>query len=279
MDLSYKTTKEMGSNLTWIRTGGEVEVFRPDSILELKSFVKSGVDYFPLGMGSNTIIKDTNLDKVILKLDNLYKEIELEYPYIIVGSGVPNFTVSRFCIQNFLGGLEFLHTIPGSIGGGVFMNAGAYGSCFSDNLEWVEVMDIFGSVSKLYKKEIKFSYRKCHVPKTFIFLRACFKVFKDEKIKEKVDGYVVSRNLTQPRFLTLGSTFKNPEGKKAWELIDQAGCRGFAIGGAKMSEKHCNFIVNTGGATSGDIVKLINSVQSFVFSKTGILLDREIVLL
>ena len=184
------------------------------------------------------------------------------------------------CLEAGLSGLEFLVGIPGTIGGALAMNAGAYGSEVKDLLEWVELMDERGEIYTLSKRDLSMSYRQGNLPKRSIVLRAAFRTEPkaQPEIKNTLEDFLKKREETQPvRGRTGGSTFKNPkEGLKAWELIDAAGCRGLTRGAAQVSEKHCNFLLNLGGASAADIEALGEEVRACVLAHSGIALEWEI---
>ncbi|USO00497.1 MAG: UDP-N-acetylmuramate dehydrogenase [Alphaproteobacteria bacterium] len=272
--------KKAGADITWIRTGGIVDVFEPSSVQELELFLKGGNDFVVLGFGSNVILPDNDLDKVVLRLINLKHELHIEDGILIVGAGVPNTICTKFCLENEYSNLEFLCTIPGTIGGAIYMNAGAYGFSTFDFVKWIEAYDFQGNLHRLYKEEIKFEYRNSNL-KNLVFIRACFELKKDqfEKIKSTMQSMKMYRNSKQPRFSTFGSTFKNTTCNKAWQLIYESGCAGLRCGGAYLSDLHLNFIINDGSATSTDVVTLISKIQQKVFQTKGIWLEREVIIL
>ncbi|QEK38163.1 UDP-N-acetylmuramate dehydrogenase [Candidatus Cytomitobacter indipagum] len=271
--------KKLGKDITWIRTGGEVDIFEPNSIYELKSFLKNNKKVIPVGFGSNIIIPDSGLDKTIIRLNNMQNDIQINSDHLTINAGTPNIIVSRFCTENNLSNLEFLHTIPGTIGGALYMNAGAYGYCVSDYLLWAELIDLDGNIHRLNRCEIKYEYRKSNIPDGMIFLKGCFKVENCNNVKNKIKQMKQYRNDKQPRVNTFGSVFTNHAKYNAWKLIEQSGCYGMKIGGAYISELHCNFIINDGSATSKNIKDLINQIQQKVFNHSGILLEEEVIFL
>ena len=187
--------------------------------------------------------------------------------------------VSNFAFENSLTGFEFLSCIPGTIGGGVRMNSGCYGEDIKKILISVQVMDFQGKMKVIYSSDIKFSYRGCNLGNNLIFVSATFKGKSDNKlnIQKKINNLIKRKNEDQPtKIKTCGSTFKNPENSKAWKLIKDSGCGGMEVGDAYISEKHCNFFVNKGKATSKDLEELIYKVKSKVFNKTGINLELEL---
>ena len=205
--------------------------------------------------------------------------MEIQGSKIIVGAGCLDRTVVMRCLEKGLSGLEFLIGVPGTIGGAIAMNAGAYGSEIKELLEWVELVNENGEIYRLSSSDLSMSYRCGNLPKKSIVLKAAFQCHKKDSkiIKNTIDDFLRKREESQPiRGRTGGSTFKNPEGYKAWELIDKAGCRGLSIGDAQMSEKHCNFLINLGSASADDIETLGEKVRAEVFKSSGIMLEWEI---
>ncbi len=271
------------SNMVWFRTGGAAEVlFKPMNLVDLKSFIKATPTDLPLplvGVGSNLLIRDKGVEGVVIKLGKPFADITIEKDLVTVGAGAMDVTVAFAAAGAGLSGLEFLRGIPGTIGGALRMNAGAYGTEVADVLVSATAIDREGVIHALSAKDMDFSYRKSGVSPDWVFLSATFRGSPGDKpkIQEKMDAIQQAREDTQPmRVRTGGSTFKNPEGKKAWELIEAAGCRGLTIGGAMVSEKHCNFLINTGEATSQDLENLGEEVKKKVLDKTGIQLQWEI---
>tara|TARA_B100000686_G_scaffold347718_1_gene437020 strand:- start:1022 stop:1642 length:621 start_codon:yes stop_codon:yes gene_type:complete len=198
---------------------------------------------------------------------------------LIAGASALDKSVSKFALENSLSGFEFLSCIPGTIGGGIRMNSGCYGEDISKILVSVQVMDFAGNVKIIYLSDIKFSYRKCDLEKDLIFISATFNGRPDSNsnIQKKTSDLVEKKKNDQPsKIKTCGSTFKNPENRKAWLLIKDSGCAGMTVGDAYISEKHCNFFVNKGRAKSTDLESLINQVKDKVFYKTGIKLELEL---
>ena len=241
---------------------------------------------FILGAGSNTLISDNLFNGVVIKLSNNFKNISLlDKNIIIAGSAVLDKTLSEFAIENNLSGFEFLSCIPGTIGGGIRMNAGCFGKEFKDILLSVQAIDKLGNVITIPAKDIKFQYRKNNLSDDLIFLSASFKGIPGEanKIKKETDRLKKEKEKSQPtRIKTSGSTFKNPISqtkKKVWELIKESVPLDQKFGDACISEKHCNFFVNKGNASFDDMSKLIEFVSKKVLEKTGISLEKEIKIL
>ncbi|MGY8986209.1 MAG: UDP-N-acetylmuramate dehydrogenase [Sphingomonadales bacterium] len=273
---------------TWFRTGGPAEIlFKPKNKSDLQNFMNGCPKNIPLtfvGVGSNMIIRDGGIEGVVIKLGKSFSNIKVEEEYIIAEAGAMDVTVSSEAQKLGLAGLEFLRGIPGTIGGTVKMNGGAYGSEVSDRLVSAKILSRDGIVKTILASEFGFSYRKTSLTKDDIILEATFKCEKSnsKNIQARMDEIMAARESTQPlRTRTGGSTFKNPDvklsgGKKAWQLIDDSGCRGLTLGGAKVSEKHCNFLINTGKASSKNIEDLGLEVKRKVLDKTGVVLEWEI---
>jgi len=272
------------SKYSWFNLGGPAKiVFKPKNLSELSFFLKkiNGLNKFKvLGAGSNTLIRDGGFDGIIIKLGKSFSHISLfNKNTIIAGSSTLDKNLSNFGLENSLSGFEFLSCIPGTIGGGIRMNSGCYGEEISKILISVQVMDLNGNVKVIYASDIKFAYRKCDLDSNLIFISATFKGKSDSKnnIQKKMNNLTERKKKDQPsKIKTCGSTFKNPENSKAWKLIKDSGCAGMKIGNAHVSEKHCNFFVNSGKASSLDLEKLINEVKKKVYEKTGINLELEL---
>ena len=274
----------------WFNIGGKSKVFyKAENLKELVNFKKklNGKEkIFIIGAGSNTLITDNLFDGVVIKLGKNFNNISLlGDDVIIAGSAVQDKALSDFAINNNLSGFEFLSCIPGTVGGGIRMNAGCFGKEFKDILLSIQAIDIFGNVITLPAKEIKFEYRKISLPEDLVFLSASFKGIKgDEKeIQNLTNQLKLKKEKAQPtRIKTSGSTFKNPilqTKKKVWELIKDSVPLDKCFGDACISEKHCNFFVNKGNATFKDMSNLINFVSEKVLEKTGISLEKEIKIL
>jgi UDP-N-acetylmuramate dehydrogenase len=274
----------------WFGTNGLISfMFKPQNENELQIFLKnidSKIKIFPIGMGSNLLISDQGFNNGIcikfIKFNNI--EYNEESSEIVCGSGVLDKTLSKFALDNSIKGLEFLYTIPGNIGGAVFMNAGCFENEIKDIFIKAICFDRNGNKIILNKNDINFEYRSSNLENIFIS-EVVFHAEKEnnkQKIFEKMNMMNEKRNINQPSNVkTAGSTFKNPvnHSKKAWEMLDSVSMRGFRIGGAHFSEKHCNFIINDKSATSCDIKKLIEEAQKRVFEKFNIILEKEIIFL
>ncbi len=294
-----KLLSEFGSNVSfehdlrkknWFNIGGKTKVFyKAENLKELVNFLKkinNNEKIFILGAGSNTLITDNLFDGIVIKLSNNFNNISLlGEDIIIAGSAVSDKTLSDFAINNNLSGFEFLSCIPGTIGGGIRMNAGCFGKEFKDILISIQAIDKLGNFITIAQKDIKFEYRKNNLSDELIFLSASFKGIKAEtsKIKDETDKLKAKKEKAQPtRIKTSGSTFKNPisqTNKKVWELIKESVPLDKSFGDACISDKHCNFFVNKGNATFNDMTKLIEFVSKKVLEKTGISLEKEIKIL
>jgi UDP-N-acetylmuramate dehydrogenase len=276
------------SNLIWFRTGGKAEVlFRPKNEADLIYFLQNLEPFIPvtmLGVGSNLLVRDGGVDGVVIRLGKPFAHIEQNGNEITAGAGAVDVTVSNCAVKVGLAGLEFLRGIPGTIGGAVVMNAGAYGSDVSERIVKARFLDRNGNVHVLDKAEMGYSYRHSNIDPSWIVLDATFRCVEGDRdeIQARMDKIYKTREETQPmRTRTGGSSFKNPNhGQKdalsAWQLIDDAGCRGMHIRGAQVSEKHCNFLINHGLATSADIEELGEMVRAKVKAKSGVELEWEI---
>ena len=267
---------------SWFNLGGSAEFFyRPDTPIELSSFLKKNTKQIHIiGAGSNTLIRDGGVKGVTIKLSSKFSFIKLlSNDTFQVGAATLDKKISDFATEKSLSGFEFLSCIPGSIGGGIRMNSGCYDNNISQILISVEVMDLSGNIKNISREEIKFHYRGCDLKNNLIILSANFKgkLSDKEKIKKKQLNLIELKKSSQPsRIKTCGSTFKNTDKKKAWELIKEANCENMSVGGAKISKQHCNFFLSNGKATSLEIEGLINKVKKKVFEKTGVNLDLEL---
>ena len=270
---------------TWFRVGGATTVFRPQDHEDLCQFLLQNSEDVPvtiIGAASNILIRDGGIPGIVIRLGKNFASINFNSNSVRIGAALPNGIAARLAQKKGYSGLEFLSGIPGTIGGGLRMNAGAYGTEVRDILIEAEVVDSTGNFKVLSLEEMEMSYRHCGVPKDYIFLSGLFKTGRDvpSNIQRKLDEIKARRLESQPiTERTGGSTFKNPKGFKAWELIEAAGCRGVSVGGAMVSEQHCNFLVNTGNANATDLENLGNLVQKKVQDATGIELEWEIKLL
>jgi UDP-N-acetylmuramate dehydrogenase len=276
--------EESLSKYSWFNLGGPAKViFKPKSLNELSIFLKNIKKINKvkvLGAGSNTLIRDGGFNGIIIKLGKSFSHISLfNKNTIIAGSSTLDKNLSNFGLDNSLSGFEFLSCIPGTIGGGIRMNSGCYGEDISKILISVQAMDLNGKVRVIYSSDINFSYRACNLDSNLIFISATFRGKIDNKnnIEKKIDNLIARKKKDQPsKIKTCGSTFKNPENSKAWKLIKNSGCAGMTVGDAHISEKHCNFFVNTAHAKSSDLEKLIYKVKKKVLNKTGIDLELEL---
>ena len=271
------------ANYTWFNVGGNAEIlFIPNDIKELFNFLKSRsekYEIFTIGAGSNILIRDKGISGITLITKNL-KKISIDNLGIITAeAGAIDADVARFARDNERTGLEFLLGIPGTIGGGIRMNSGAFGSEFKDVLIDVKAINNLGEIKTFTHKDLQMGYRKIELGREWIFCEARFKTLKDtkENISTKMKNIIRLRKEAQPIAVkTGGSTFKNPPNQKAWKLIDEAGCRGLQNGDAMISQKHCNFIINLNKSSSQQIEELAKIVQEKVFKNSGIQLDWEI---
>lgn len=271
------------ADITWFRVGGPADaMFRPADRDDLVAFLKNkpaDVAVTVLGVGSNTLVRDGGIDGVVVRLGRGFVEIEAEGDEILAGAGALDVNVAQTAQMHGIAGLEFLRGIPGTVGGGLRMNAGAYGTEFKDVLVWAEAIDPAGNLHRLSPAEMGFSYRHCDVPEDWIFVAARLKGRAGDKaeIQARMDEIQAAREGSQPiRSRTGGSTFANPEGHKAWQLIDAAGCRGLVVGDAQVSEQHCNFLINRGSATAADLETLGETVREKVKAQSGVSLRWEI---
>ena len=283
------------SQVTWLRVGGPADLFfMPADIEDLIKFLKmlpKKFDIFPIGVGSNLIIRDGGIRGAVIRLGSGFKNISFENNKIVVGASALDAHVASKAADNGLD-LTFLRTIPGSIGGAIKMNAGCYGSYVEDFFVSAKVINRSGELFELSSKDMKFSYRQCNLPQDCIILEATFEANygNPEALHLKMKNQLVKRDETQPtKERTAGSTFRNPSGFsstgeiddlddfKAWKLIDDAGMRGATCGGAKISEKHSNFLINTGTATANDLESLGEQVRKSVFQKSKVKLQWEVI--
>jgi UDP-N-acetylmuramate dehydrogenase len=268
---------------TWFRVGGAVDVLvRPADAEDVVALLRELPDETPLtviGAASNMIIRDGGIGGVTIRLARGFGDVTVEADGIVAGAAALDVTVAEIAAARGLGGLEFLVGIPGTIGGAVAMNAGAYGTEIKDVLDWAEVATADG-VQRLGAAELHFAYRRAVLPPRGVVVRARLRATPGDAaaIAMRLNDIRAAREATQPvRARTGGSTFKNPPGdRKAWELIDEAGCRGLRLGAAQVSEKHCNFLINTGGATAAEVEALGEEVRARVHAASGIDLEWEI---
>lgn len=270
-------------DLVWFRVGGPAEVlFRPADTDDLATFLAArpeGTRVSVIGVGSNLLIRDGGIPGVVVRLPAVFGKIEAKGTRIRVGAAALDAAVARAAADVGIAGLEFLRGIPGTIGGALRMNAGCYGKEIKDVFVEATAIDAEGNKHVLNAADMGFTYRHASLPQDYIFVEAVFEGERGnpDEIRARMNALVEQRESTQPvKSKTGGSTFQNPPGHKAWQLIDEAGCRGLQIGGAQVSEKHCNFLINTGDATAADIENLGEEVRARVKAKSGIALEWEI---
>ena len=268
---------------TWFRVGGTADMlFQPADVDDLSDFLENLSTDIPvtvIGLGSNLIIRDGGIRGVVIKLGKTFGSIHHEGDIMTVQAGAADAAVARYAADAGLSGLEFLIGIPGNIGGAVRMNAGAYGTEIADILIDCTYITHDGTIHTATRHEIDFSYRHCGLADDVIILSARLRGAKSDPaaIKARMEEIKAQREETQPvKSRTGGSTFANPEGHKAWELVDKVGGRGLTIGGAQVSEKHCNFLLNTGTATAADLENLGEELRRRVKDEFDIDLRWEI---
>jgi len=270
--------------LTWFRVGGPVDVvFIPEDEEDLAQFLANTPDdipIMPVGVGSNLLVRDGGVAGVVVRLGKGFAEISAEDDHRVrAGAGVLDVTLAKAAAKAGVAGLEFYVGIPGAIGGALRMNAGSYGTETCDVLVEARALDRQGKRHVIPVAEMGYAYRSSKAPKDYIFIEALFqgKPGRSEDIRVRMDEITSSREETQPiRERTGGSTFKNPEGGKAWALIDAAGGRGLSHGDAQMSPLHCNFMINRGAATADDLEGLGEEVRARVLKTSGVELQWEI---
>lgn len=269
--------------ITWFRVGGAAEVvFRPADADDLAAFLAAKPADVPvtvLGVGSNLLVRDGGVPGVVIRLGRGFAGIDADGERVVAGAGALDLNVAVVARDAGLAGLEFLSGIPGTIGGALRMNAGAYGAEIADVLVEAHAVAGDGSRHTIPAADLPMSYRHCGLPADWIFTAAVLKGRRDEPlaIARRMEAIRTARESTQPiRSRTGGSTFANPDGDKAWVLIDRAGCRGLRCGGAMVSEQHCNFLINTGTATAADLEGLGEEVRRRVLETTGVALRWEI---
>ncbi|MGE3622866.1 MAG: UDP-N-acetylmuramate dehydrogenase [Bdellovibrionales bacterium] len=281
------TPNEPLADQTWFRVGGPAEIlFKPADEDDLAYFLANCPDDVPItviGLASNLLVRDGGVPGVVIRLGPQFGQIQIEGTSLTVGAACIDLNVARAAQASGITGLEFLCGIPGTIGGGLYMNAGAYGREFKDIVHNTSLILRSGERKSLSNAQMGFSYRHSNAPRGCIFTGAVLEGTPGDMhtIQQKMQDIQKRRNETQPiREKTGGSTFANPdndpEGRKSWQLIDQAGCRGLKIGHAKVSEKHTNFLINTGFATAADIENLGEEVRKRVKEKFGVELRWEI---
>lgn len=268
---------------TWFQVGGNAEVlFKPADTQDLSDFLKKlspEIRVTVLGVGSNLIIRDGGIEGVVIKLGRAFTQAIREGDVIEAGAALLDVHLARFAADEGRTGLEFYAGIPGTVGGALAMNAGAYGRETNDVLIRAEGVTRAGEIVMLSLADMKYTYRHYGGPEGIIFTRAWYQTAQDqpEAVHARIAEIQAAREATQPvRERTGGSTFKNPESSKAWQLVDQAGCRGMTMGGAQMSELHANFMINTGNATAAELEALGEEVRARVKAQSGVQLEWEI---
>jgi UDP-N-acetylmuramate dehydrogenase len=278
------TAKAPLAPLVWFKSGGEAEwLFEPKDADDLADFLAAldpALPVMALGLGSNLIVRDGGVPGVVVRLGKAFAKVEqIDETGLRCGGGASGILVSSTARDAGIGGLEFLRSIPGTVGGFVRMNGGAYGRETSDILVECDVVLRSGQRATLPVEALSYSYRHSELPEGAIVVSATFRGHPAESsaVQAEMDRIAESREDSQPlRSKTGGSTFKNPPGHKAWQLVDAAGCRGLSIGGAQVSEKHTNFLINTGDAKSADIEALGEEVRRRVKAHSGVALEWEI---
>jgi UDP-N-acetylmuramate dehydrogenase len=271
------------AELTWFRVGGPAQVlFMPEDEQDLGyalANLPADMAVTVIGLGSNLIVRDGGVPGVVIRLGRGFGEIAVEDTRIRAGAAVPDVKVARAAQEAGIAGLSFMRGIPGGVGGALRMNGGAYGRETKDALVEARAVDRQGRVHVLRNADMGYTYRHCGVPGDYIFTEALYQGERGDPaaIAAEMDKITESREATQPiKSRTGGSTFKNPPDRKAWQLIDAAGCRGLKVGGAQVSELHCNFLINRGGATAADIEALGENVRRRVRETSGVALEWEI---
>lgn len=271
------------ADFIWFRTGGAAEwLVRPADVDDLSDYLRAlpqDVPVLAVGVGSNLIVRDGGVPGVVIRLPKAFARVTVEGDLVRAGAAAMGITVASAARDASLAGLEFLRGIPGTAGGAVRMNAGAYGRDVADCLVEATVVRRDGRVETVAAADLGFSYRHSALLDGDVVVEALFRARPGDKaaITAEMDRIAAEREASQPlRSRTGGSTFKNPPGLKAWQLVDEAGCRGLMVGGAQVSEKHTNFLINTGDATSADIEALGDEVRARVLANSGVALEWEI---
>jgi UDP-N-acetylmuramate dehydrogenase len=272
------------AEFTWFRVGGPAEaLFMPEDEEDLAYFLQNlplEVPVTVIGLGSNLIVRDGGVPGVVVRLGRGFNAVAVEDGHRVrAGTAVPDVKVARAAQEAAIDGLSFMRGIPGGIGGALRMNGGAYGRETKDALVEARGVDRRGAVHVFSNVDMRYSYRHCGIADDVIFTQALFQGAAGDgaAIAAEMNRITDAREATQPiKSRTGGSTFKNPPGRKAWQLIDAAGCRGLVVGDAQVSELHCNFLINRGHATAADIETLGETVRARVFDNSGVTLDWEI---
>ena len=270
---------------TTFRIGGPADIFvTPEDESQFLAAVRlcrqEGMPYYILGNGSNLLVSDSGYRGAVIETEKALSRLEADGETLKAGAGILLSVLAKEALRLSLTGLESASGIPGTLGGGVVMNAGAYGFELKDVLESVRLLDREGNVRTVPGGELKLGYRYSMIPETgSIVLEAALRLKKGdpEAIRARMEELAAQRKSKQPlEYPSAGSTFKRPEGYFAGKLIDDAGLRGFQVGGAQVSEKHCGFVINRGDATAEDVMELCRQVQEKVFQKFGVRMDMEI---
>ncbi len=271
------------AELIWFRVGGPAQIlFMPEDEADLAYFLENlaaDIAVTAIGLGSNLIVRDGGVPGVVIRLGRGFGEVAVDGTNIRAGAAVPDVKVARAAQEAGVAGLAFMRGIPGGVGGALRMNGGAYGRETKDALVEARAVDRAGRIHVLNNGDMGYGYRHCGVPADYIFTQALYAGERGDPaaIAAAMDKITESREATQPiKSRTGGSTFKNPPGRKAWQLIDAAGCRGLKVGAAQVSELHCNFLINLGGATAADIETLGETVRRRVKDSFGVELEWEI---
>jgi UDP-N-acetylmuramate dehydrogenase len=272
------------ADITWFRVGGPAQVlFSPADEADLSYLLQRLPDNVPInviGLGSNLLVRDGGVPGIVIRLGRGFGEIAVEGHRLRVGTAVPDVKVARAAAEAGIAGLSFYRGIPGSIGGALRMNAGAHGRETKDVLTSARAVDLDGNIHVFSNAGMGFTYRHCGVQDGWIFTQATFQGTPGDPadIAREMDEVAEYREKNQPiKERTGGSTFKNPPGNSAWKLIDEAGCRGLRAGGAKVSEMHCNFLINDQNASGEDVETLGETVRARVKAKSGVTLNWEII--
>jgi len=288
LDIDSVLYNEPMKNHTSFKLGGPADIFiEPDNEEELAKAIKSlrehSIPYYIIGNGSNLLVSDKGLRGAVVKIGEKIGSVNFDKDRIIAECGILLSTLSKMAAKCRLSGMEFASGIPGALGGAVAMNAGAYGGEMKDIVEWVEVLDQDLKLKKLQNHEMEFGYRKSIVePRKYIVIRCCIKLTEgnQDEINRVMAELTEKRKTKQPLHLpSAGSTFRRPEGYFAGKLIEDAGLRGFSMGGAQVSPLHCGFVVNNGDATARDVYDLIRHVQKTVYEKFNVKLETEVKIL
>lgn len=288
LDINNVLYNEPMKNHTSFKLGGPADIFiEPDDIEELvialKSLREHNIPYYLIGNGSNLLVSDKGLRGAVVKIGEKFNSVNIDGERVTAECGILLSTLSKQAAKSSLTGMEFASGIPGALGGAVTMNAGAYGGEMKDIVEWVEVLDQDLKLIRLQSSEMEFGYRSSVVePRGYIAIRCCLKLKKGnpDEINSIMADLTQKRTTKQPLHLpSAGSTFKRPEGYFAGKLIEDAGLRGFSIGGAQVSTLHCGFVVNNGDAAAQEVYDLIRHVQRTVYEKFGVRLETEVKIL